>query len=214
MRILVVLAFLAMPVSADLQLNYSGFYGRMKKLQQPEYSDITLAFALIEQQSGQRCRYTDIRLQSQEHDMRIDMAANDELSLPYDESIKNSNAILHVMQADNMPACQIQFRIRSRMRLPLELSLEQLQHYQQQFDLLLDDMAGLGKYWLPDVTGVILQFANDAVVADYSAGAAKNTHCQQARCNIELHNLTDEPYQWRFDQRPLYILPLIGETAH
>ena len=77
MRFLLPLALLmSAPVSADLLLNYNGFYGRMKKLQQPEYSDITLAFALTGESSGKPCQFYRIKLVSDQHDMTLDMAGN------------------------------------------------------------------------------------------------------------------------------------------
>lgn len=208
--LLLLLPLLAMPAYADLQLHYNGFYGRMKKLQQPEYSDITLAFALIGERSGNPCRFYSLKLLSDQHDISLDTAGNGEISLPYDEELKNSNAILKVLQADNAEPCQVQFRLRSRMRLPLSLDYATLAHYQSQFDLLLDDMAGLGKHWLPAVAGVIVQLPDDSVTTELDAVAQRITRCAKDRCEITLDKAVAEPAQWQFSQRPLYLLPLIS----
>ncbi len=207
---LLLCALVATPVYADLQLHYNGFYGRMKKLQQPEYSDITLAFALVGLRSGQPCRYYSVKLLSDKHDISLDTAGNGEISLPYDEALKNANAILSVFQADNAEPCQVQFRLRSRMRLPMTLDYATLAHYQRQFDLLLDDMAGLGKYWLPDVAGVIVQLADDSVTFELNQAAQGITQCEKARCEITLDGAKTAPAQWQFSQRPLYLLPLMS----
>ncbi len=211
MRSLVLLALLiAAPVSADLLLNYNGFYSRMKKLQQPEYSDITLAFALTGERTGHACQFYRIKLVSDRHDLTLDTAANGEISLPYDEALKNSNAVLQVLQADNVEPCQVQFRLRSRMRLPAQLSLSQLAHYRSQFDLLLDDMAGLGKYWLPPVSGVIVEFAEDVAMPDLTAAQQAVTQCSARRCTIVLDESLAADSQWPFNQRPAYLLPFIS----
>ena len=204
------LLVLCAPASADLLLSYNGFYNRMKKLQQPEYSDITLAFALTGERSGQACKYYSLGLKSDLHDIVLDIAGNGEISLPYDEALKNSNAVLSVLQADNAEPCQIQFRLRSRMRLAATLDHTTLTHYQRQFDTLLDDMAGLGKYWLPEVNGVIVQLPDASVTADMDAAAKSLTQCKDDRCEIRLDDTAVEQAQWQFSQRPLYLLPLIS----
>lgn len=210
MRYLMPLALLfSVPVSADLLMNYNGFYGRMKKLQQPEYSDITLAFALTGQQTGQPCQFYSMKLVSDRHDMLLDMAGNGEISLPYDEALKDSNAVLQVLQADNVDVCQVQFRLRSRMRLSNDLTLTQLQHCRSQFDLLLDDMAGLGKYWLPDVSGVIIEFSHEATLPQMNGVSSRVTHCRDNRCYIRLDAALPADTSWLFSQRPANILPLI-----
>lgn len=210
MRYLLILsALLASPVWADLQLNYSGFYGRMKKLQQPQYSDITLAFALTGVHSGKACRFYSLKLLSDQHDMTVDIAGNGELSLPYDEALKDSNAVLVLRQADNAEACQVEMRLRSRMRLSSSLDLATLQHYRQQFDLLLDDMAGISKYWLPEVSGVIAEFNADNVVADIEEAATNSTRCNARRCYIELNDALPVNSRWSFSERPAYLLPLM-----
>jgi len=205
-----VLLMLSAPASADLLLNYNGFYNRMKKLQQPEYSDITLAFALTGERSGQPCKYYSLGLKSDLHDIALDIAGNGEISLPYDEALKDSNAVLEVLQADNAEPCQVQFRVRSRMRLANELTLSQLQHYRSQFELLLDDMAGLSKYWLPDVSGVIIEFADDVVIPQLDDAIAAATRCQARRCFIDLSGGLPSDSRWQFSQRPSYLLPLIN----
>lgn len=211
MRFLLLLALLiAAPVSADLLLNYNGFYSRMKKLQQPEYSDITLAFALTGERTGNTCQFYRIKLVSDRHNLTLDTAANGEISLPYDEALKNSNAVLQVLQADNVEPCQVQFRLRSRMRLPAQLSLSQLTHYRSQFDRLLDDMAGLGKYWLPPLSGVIVEFAEDVVMPDLTPAQQAVTQCSARRCTIVLDEKLPADSQWPFNQRPAYLLPFIS----
>lgn len=215
MRYLFLLAalLLTMPATADLQLNYNGFYGRMKKLQQPQYSDITLAFALTGVKSGKACRFYSLKLVSDQHDIAVDIAGNGELSLPYDEALKYSNAVLLLRQADNAEACQVEMRLRSRMRLPSSLDLATLQHYQQQFDLLLDDMAGISKYWLPAVSGVIAEFSSDTVMVDIKEAAADSTSCKAKRCYIKLGNAMPANSRWSFNERPAYLLPLLQSKA-
>jgi hypothetical protein len=214
MRFLLPLLLLLPTVAwADVLLNYNGFYGRMKKLQQAQYSDITLAFALTSSRCTEVCKFYSLKLISQEHDIALQLAQNNEIMLPYDEALKNANAAVQVLQADNAAPCQVEMRLRSRLRLPQELTLQQLQHFRHQFELLLDDMAGLSKYWLPEVVGVIAEFDQSAQLADVPSELAAVTHCEQQRCYIRLDTLAVEQGRWLFTQRPRYLLPLLASDA-
>lgn len=201
---------LSFTAQADLHLAYNGFYARMKKVQQPQYSDVTLTFALQGITTAEPCRYYSLKLVSDIHDLTLDTAANGEINLPYDEALKNSNAILQLLQADNAEACQVQFRLRSKMRLPLIVDNSMLEHYRTQFDALLDDMAGLGRYWLPEVKGVVVQLHSQDTLSDMNDAAKAVTTCQQQRCTIDLSQLKSEVANWQFSQRPQYVQPLIA----
>lgn len=212
-RLLFLLALtLSFTAKADLHMAYNGFFARMKKVQQPQYSDITLTFALQGITSAESCRYYSLKLISDIHDVSLDTAANGEISLPYDEEMKNSNAILQVLQADNAEACQIQFRLRSKMRLPLNVDNNVMEHYRAQFDALLDDMAGLGRYWLPEVTGVIVQLHSQDSLTEMNKAASAVTDCKQLRCTVGLSQLNGKAASWQFSQRPHYVQPLISPS--
>jgi hypothetical protein len=211
--VLILMLLLSAPASADLLLSYAGFYNRMKKLQQPEYSDITLAFALTEVNSKQACKFYSLKLISDQHNITVDVAGNGEVNLPFDEALKNSNATLEILQADNVAPCQIEFRLRSRMRLAPDITLQVLQHYRRQFELLLDDMAGISKYWLPKVKGVIVQFPTPVTTPAMSETVAAATLCAANRCLINLSDTLPEQAAWLFSQRPDYLLPLLDSSA-
>ena len=215
MRVVFILLLLfSTSATADLVLNYNGFYARMKMLQQPEYSDITLAFALTSLQDGSACKFYSLKLISQQHDIALELSDDAEIMLPYDEALKNANATLQVLQADNASPCQIEMRVRSRIRLPQQLTLQQLQHFRTQFELLLDDMAGLSKYWLPDVTGVIAEFNDTPMLLDAPPAVVAATECTAHRCAINVDTLSAQPQSsWTFSQRPRYLLPLIASSA-
>ncbi|HSG52481.1 MAG TPA: DUF2987 domain-containing protein [Rheinheimera sp.] len=207
----ILLLIVSIPANADLVLNYNGFYNRIKKLQQPQYSDLTLAFALVQVNSEQACQFYSLKLVSQEHDIDLNLT-DDEISLPYDETLKNANTMLQVLQADNAAPCQLEMRLRSRMRLPATLNFKQLSHYRNQFDVLLDDMAGVSKYWLPEVTGVIAEFNSEPVLDDAGAEVIAATTCEGTRCQIRLASLSEDA-TWPFNQRPRFLLPLIEKST-
>lgn len=209
-------------VKADFELSYDSFYRKMTKLQQAQYSDITLGFALLQSDSGQSCRYDSLQLISDIHQIPVSLAGNGEMNLPYDEALKDSKAKLILRQPPGSAPCELQFRLRSRLPLPSTLTLAMLQHYRNQFEVLLDDMAGLSRYWLPDVSGVIVQFAATANNNNASNGffteaqsalteqQQQVTQCVQQHCRINLMQYTADNGSWTFSQRPVYLVPYIA----
>ncbi|MDX3774542.1 DUF2987 domain-containing protein [Chromatiaceae bacterium AAb-1] len=209
MRIVLLTGLLFTGVAqADIVFNYDGFYSRMKRVQQPQFSDITLAFVLQEQKTALPCQPIRLYLHSDIHHVPLSIADNGEISLPYDEALKDSKAKMVVELADNVAPCELSLRIRSRMPLSESLSLSQLQHYRQQFSTLMGEMAGISRYWMPKVTGIRAEFAGSQLPVGFSDPAlADVTQCQQQHCIVELEHIRVEDAQWQFKQAPLYLLP-------
>ncbi len=195
--------------AADIVLGYDGFYSRMKRAQQPEFSDVTLAFVLHQQGSDEVCRPIQLYLQSDIHHVSLSMAGNGEINLPYDEALKDSKPKLVIEQADNVQPCELKFLIRSRMLLDKTVTGHQLQHYQQQFTGLINKLAGMSRYWMPAVTGVRLEFSAESGQPVLSEPALEAfTRCQQSHCVIELKDLPAQA-QWQFSRAPVYLTPFL-----
>lgn len=211
-KFLSLIAMLACSVHADTLISYDDLYNKMTKLQQPEYSDITLAFVLSSKQSDQACRYVDFSLKSDIHHIPLTLSARGEISLPYDEALKDSKALLVLQQVDNQQPCQLTLLLRSRMRLPSTLTQKQLTHYRGQFESLLHDFAGISKRWMPQISGVTLQFDNNNPHPDLTPAQQALTECSAMRCTLNLTNYkADDAEQWRFSQRPLYLMPALQQ---
>lgn len=211
MRTLILLTglFFSTVVSADIVLSYDGFYSRMKRAQQPEFSDVTLAFVLHQQGTEESCQPIELYLQSDIHHVPLSMAGNGEINLPYDEALKDSKAKLIIELADNRAPCELKFLLRSRMLLDKTLTGQQLQHYQQQFTGLMNKLAGMSRYWMPAVTGVRLEFSAESGQPVLSEPALEAlTRCQQSHCVIELKDLSEQA-QWQFSRAPVYLTPFL-----
>ncbi|WNO60965.1 DUF2987 domain-containing protein [Rheinheimera sp. MMS21-TC3] len=204
----------AFPAQATLMISYDSLYRKMKTLQQPEYSDLTLAFLLTNTERKTECRYIDLRLISDLHNIELYLSANGEISLPFDEALKDSKARLVLQQADNHARCELTLVLRSRMPLAATIQQQQLIHYQQQFRLVLTDLAGsVSKRWLPEVKGLIAVFSNTVnpseIVSQLSSEQQAVTQCKQNRCQIDLTTITASEAQWTFAEKPVYLLPLM-----
>lgn len=209
--LLLLAAALVTPAMANTQFNYDGFYARLKKSEKAEYSYITLAFMLQRQGTQQVCELTEARITTDISDEPLTVASNGELVLPYSELLNNRKALIILKQPEGAAPCDLNFRLRSRLPLDARVELKQLRMMHQQFDALLKDLAGLGKYFLPPMTGVSLQFASEAMVLAVPAELSQALQCKEKQCQLDLtqaqgaaDNLTLE-----FQQAPVVVLPLL-----
>jgi hypothetical protein len=206
---LVLLSFVSTAVSANTQFNYDGFYSRLKKSEKVEYSDITLAFMLQQQGSVVPCAVTAARMTTDISDEALTIANNGELVLPYSELLNSRKALIQLQQPADAKPCDLNFRLRSKLPLDAEINWAQLVKMHQQFDGLLKDLAGLGKYFLPTMTGVTLQFEREVVLESAPAELAKRIQCQATQCQVQLIDAATLSGTLRFNQAPQTVLPLL-----
>lgn len=202
-------SLMVVPVGADTLFNYDGFYSRLKKSEKVEYSDITLAFMLQQQATTLPCEVTAARITTDISDEPLTIAQNGELILPYSELLNSRKALIKLSQPSAAKPCDLNFRLRSKLPLDAEIEWQQLVRMHQQFDGLLRDLAGLGKYFLPAMTGVTLQFERE-VVLDFAPAALLNRiQCQASQCQILLADAAELTGKIRFNQAPQTVLPLL-----
>lgn len=199
-----------MPVQADTVFNYDGFYARMKKSEKPEYSEITLAFLLQKAGSTERCQIDSAAITTDISSEPLTLAANGELILPFNELLNSRKALIQLKQQPDAVPCDLNFRLRSRLPLDKTLQLAQLRKNHQQFEGLLKDLAGLGKYFLPDMTGVTVLFSSEALVQDISPELLSRVKCEGKQCHIDLTGLdTNTAASVSFTKTPDYLVPLL-----
>ncbi len=202
---------LSAPILANTQFNYDGFYARLKKSEKAEYSAITLAFMLQRQGTQLPCELTGARITTDISDEPLTVAANGELILPYSELLNNRKALIVLQQQPNAVPCDLNFRLRSRMPLDATIKLSQLRQMHQQFDALLKELAGLGKYFLPEMTGLSLHFDKEAVLLSSGSELAAKVQCTSTQCTLDLTDTAQLPGDMllEFNQAPQLALPLL-----
>jgi len=103
----------------------------------------------------------------------------------------------------------LNFRLRSKLPLDAAIEWPQLIKMHQQFDGLLKDLAGLGKYFLPQMTGVTLQFEREVVLESAPAELASRVQCKMMQCQVLLTDAAELKGSLRFNQAPHTVLPLL-----
>lgn len=196
---------LASTISAkETVFQYDGFYARLKKSEQATYSHVTLAFLLRQQQSERVCDIQAAFITTDLQKEPLILAKNGELLLPYDQNLNDNKAKIRLEQADDAKDCDLNFRLRNKLPLDKSLSLQELHKMHKQFKALMDEMAGLAKYFLPKMPGVTLQFATEmqpTPVVDYMS-------CQANICTLDLSKAPAEGVL-QLTQAPDYVVPWI-----
>jgi hypothetical protein len=205
------LAMFVVSAHADTVFNYDGFFARMKKSEQPQYSEVTLTFVLQKQATIEPCQIERARLTTDISDAPLTLASNGELILPYEKLFNDRKALIRLEQQSGATPCDLNFRIRNKMPLNQSIRLKQLRIIHQQFDALLQDLAGMGKYFLPSMTGITIQFSDDNHALVSSAAVQQAWRCEGHNCHLDLTKLAGESdeVELTFSQDPEYLFPYI-----
>lgn len=199
------LALCAAPVLAkESVFTYDGFYARLKKSEQAQYSHVTLTFLLRQQNSERVCVIDQATLTTDLLKQPLTLAANGELLLPFDEQMNDNKAKIRLQQHDDAVPCDLNFRLRNKLPLASDISLLEVRKIHQQFDMLMDEMAGIAKYMLPEIKGVTVLFSQPAQLqspVDY-------VQCQELQCTIDLSKAPADAVL-SFSKTPDYIVPWI-----
>lgn len=209
MRLAVLLlSALALPLHAETVFNYDGFFARLKKSEQAQYSDITLAFLLQQHGSTQPCQLDRAAITTDISNEPLTIANNGELILPYSKLLNDRKALIRLYQSAGAVPCDLNFRLRSKMPLDAEVSFSQLLKMHQQFDQLLQELAGLGRYFLPEMRGLTLHFSAEAKVLQLPAALQSRLQCKEKQCQLDLVNMDDKlTDSIRFQAAPEYLVP-------
>lgn len=199
------LALLVAPVIAkESVFTYDGFYARLKKSEQAQYSHVTLTFLLRQQNSERVCVIDKALLTTDLVSQPLTLAANGELLLPYDEEMNDNKAKIRLQQQEDAVPCDLNFRLRNKLPLNRQLNMADVMKIHQQFDQLMDEMAGIAKYMLPEIQGVTVLFSQPAQLqspVDY-------VQCQDLQCTIDLNKAPADGVL-TFTATPDYIVPWI-----
>ncbi|WP_337878850.1 DUF2987 domain-containing protein [Rheinheimera sp.] len=200
----------SLPLQADTIFNYDGFYARMKKSEKAQFSAITLAFELQRAGSSEPCVVDKALITTDISEAPLTQAANGELILPYDQQLNDNKALIRLQQPAGEAPCDLNFKLRSRLPIERETQLAVLQGMHSQFDALLDSLAGVGKYWLPEVQGLTLHFAAEVVASSPDPQVQAALHCEQHSCKLMLNKALTQTAVIQFSQTPLYATPLLA----
>ncbi|WP_372881983.1 DUF2987 domain-containing protein [Psychromonas sp.] len=147
---------------ASLKLDYSLFFGYMKTLYKLEYEHVTTAFYLRDKQTGNACLINNAYLLVDRQRDPIQIAEQGRLLPFYSDQHRKDGATIEVelLAGQENYQCDLQVTIMAKQSELGQLSYSKLALISTQLEGVLKKNAGMvGKYFLPDFSGVRVQLA-------------------------------------------------------
>lgn len=187
-----------------LELNYDGFFDRMKDLDEPEYQGVKLAFYLMDKE-GQPCPVDDAKLTTKLKKQDVYVLDNGEILLPYEPLLDQDKALLVINKKDNRE-CGLNMRLESNQLFEAKVEKQQAQQLTEKFALAFDDLGGMMSFMLPKVKGITFKFTDDVKPQLNSSKLGK---CESNGCTITMDNLAEFNGDIEFNQKPIKAVPFI-----
>lgn len=199
------LCALPMAVMAQqVELNYDGFFDRMKDLDEPEYQGVKLAFYFVDR-AGQPCPVKQAKLATKLKSKEVYVLETGEILLPYDPILDQDKASLVIDKVDDRE-CGLNMRLESNQLFGRKLSKEEVVTLTDKFAVAFDDLGGMMSFMLPKVHGVTFQFAEDVKASVLPAKIGK---CDVKGCTVLKSELVNYQGEISFNQKPIKAVPYI-----
>lgn len=202
------LALSVLPISAlaqnKLELNYDGFFDRMKDLEEPEYQGVKLAFYLMDRE-GSPCPISNAKLSTKVKEQDVYVLENGELLLPYEPLLDQDKALLIIDKKDDRE-CGLNMRLESSILFNDKVSKQQALDLTNKFAAAFDDLGGMMSFMLPKVEGITFQFderVNAKITPEQLA------QCDNNKCTVMKGDLVKFNGQLTFNNKPVKVVPYI-----
>ena len=188
-----------------LELNYDGFFDRMKDLDEPEYQGVKLAFYLMDKQ-GQPCPVKEAKLTTKLKKQDVYVLDNGEILLPYEPLLDQDKALLVIDKKDTRE-CGLNMRLESNQLFEPKVEKQQALALTDKFAAAFDDLGGMMSFMLPKVQGVTFKFAEGVKPQLNSSKLGK---CDSSNgCTITKKQLIEFNGDIEFNQKPIKAVPFI-----
>ncbi|MCG6200929.1 DUF2987 domain-containing protein [Psychromonas antarctica] len=148
--------------ASPLKLNYSLFFGYMKTLKKLQYGHVTSAFYLRDKNTGSACLIKQADMVVDQKREPINFEKTGRLLPFYSDQHRKDGAMIEVdlLAGQANYQCDLQVTVMAKESELDSLSSQKLVLISEQLEGLLKKNAGMiGKYFLPDFSGVHLHLA-------------------------------------------------------
>lgn len=159
---LVLLLTTSSVLAAPLKLNYSLFFGYMKTIYKLDYEYVTTAFYLQDKDSRNACLIKDAQIVVDQKREPITFTEEGQLLPFYSDQHRKDGAMIEVelLAGQESYQCDLQVTIMAKAAESVQLSDPKLALISAQLEGILKKNAGMiGKYFLPEFSGVRLQLS-------------------------------------------------------
>ena len=146
--------------ASSLKLDYSTFFGYMKTMHKLDYAHVSTAFYLVDRNTGNACLIKNAQMVVDNKRDPVKIGPNGRLLPFYSDQHRKDGAIIEVeLLADQaVNQCDLQVTIMAKESDLTNLSFAKMALISEQLEGVLKKNAGMiGKYFLPDFSGIRLQ---------------------------------------------------------
>ncbi|WP_371379056.1 DUF2987 domain-containing protein [Thalassotalea aquiviva] len=206
----IALAMLVTPMSAiGLELEYKGFYKRLKLINDNELDLITMGFYLVDNHTRQRCELKNVRaLAKGMPAQNVDIGIDNQILVPYSQAHYDNFGYLQVQQQDPRQDCTLQMQIQFKDKEQKAFSFNDLTQVKEQMQELVDEFGSFLWFMMPNLQGLHFELdANNHL--DFVDPSIKSLlQCSATTCQLALPEEFDATdIALEFNQPPLVIAP-------
>lgn len=162
-------------------LSYEGMFDRLKVLNKGNYQYADIGFYLVTEQ-GEVCPVTQAELVTSTRNQTLTVNEQARMYLPFDEQMDKDKALVAVSTQNNV-ICQLKLQLEVQMTDNFEFTQANAYTMQQEFDALMDGLAGffvrnLMPFLMPDVTGLTITLNSQMNIN------LPDIKCEDVRCVV------------------------------
>lgn len=188
-----------------IELNYDGFFDRMKDIEEAEYQGVKLAFYLRDK-AGQACPVKSAKLATKLKEKEVYVLETGEILLPYAPKFDQDKANLVIEKQDDRE-CGLTMSLESNVLFDANVPQKQALDITNKLALAFDDLGGMMSFMLPKVEGITFKFEEGTLGQLTNSNIAK---CEiDTGCTIMASDLESFKGQLSFNKKPVKAVPFI-----
>ncbi|MGF1717962.1 DUF2987 domain-containing protein [Photobacterium chitinilyticum] len=195
----------------NIEMRYSSLYGKLKQNVKEGHDDVRIAFFLLNQENGNVCTIHKGSMRKEKHYEELVIPENNELVVPVDSNLRQANPDVTFVIDDGI-TCDLSMQVIANKDYGQSINQAEVAALTPQMDNLLSGLGGMFSNWfMPEVGGVVVHFAND-VSEPVRLSNGKTITVKDSKVVIKLADLT-EGEEIQFPQRAVKVTPWIPQES-
>jgi hypothetical protein len=145
-----------------LEVEYSSFYGHVKKLEDPDTDALRFAFGFQHIAEKRLCHISSAQIITQKQTLTLSVENNNRFTVPTDKILKMAKAKVVIELNDQANQCDMSVQLETLPGfLKTQYSHEELLLLFNQYQAFFDEMGGFLSFMMPSAEGLLFHFKAD-----------------------------------------------------
>lgn len=203
--LLVVLLFSQYSFAEQLDVNYSSFYGHVKKIDKEETDRLRFAFGFKHIADDRLCKIDDVNIVTQKQTIPLILENNVRFTVPVDKVLKMAKALVSIQFDDNANQCDMSVQLETKPEfLQTRYTYEELKVLFDQYQAFFSNMGGFLSFMMPSSEGLVFHFDKGTKIP------SELTHIVDTSGNLMLNKeWFEQKVGLILDSKPLRITALV-----